>query len=46
MKIEEVDGAETTFTLTGEQPNAPAPDAEFVFQAPSGVPIVDAMPPV
>jgi outer membrane lipoprotein carrier protein len=46
MKIEEVDGAETIFTLTGEQPNAPAPDAEFVFQAPSGVPIVDAMPPV
>jgi len=46
IKVEEVDGAETVFTLTGEQPNPPAPDSEFVFQAPKGVPVVDGMPPV
>ncbi len=46
INIKEVDGAETTFTLTGEKSNAPAPDAEFVFQAPKGVPVVEGMPPV
>jgi outer membrane lipoprotein carrier protein len=46
MKIEEIDGAETVFTLNGEQANPPAPDSEFVFQAPKGVPVVEGMPPV
>jgi outer membrane lipoprotein carrier protein len=46
INIKEADGAETTFTLTGEKSNAPAPDSEFVFQAPKGVPVVEGMPPV
>lgn len=46
MKIEEIDGAETIFDLSGEQPNPPAPDSEFVFQAPKGVPVVEGTPPV
>ncbi len=46
IRVREVDGAETTFTLTGEKPNSPAPDSEFVFQAPKGVPVVEGMPPV
>lgn len=46
MKIEDVDGAETIFKLSGEQPNPPAPDSEFVFQAPKGVPVVEGAPPV
>jgi outer membrane lipoprotein carrier protein len=46
IEIEEVDGAITSFTFTGEVPNAPAPPAAFHFTAPAGVPIIDAMPPV
>lgn len=46
MRIEETDGAVNTFTFTGEQPNAPAPDTDFVFHAPAGVNIVDGPPPV
>ncbi|HVJ09121.1 MAG TPA: outer membrane lipoprotein chaperone LolA [Acidisarcina sp.] len=46
MKIEEVDGALTTFKLSGEQTNPPTSDAEFVFQAPKGVPVVEGLPPV
>lgn len=46
MKIEEVDGAVTSFAFSGEQPNAPAPDASFVFSAPPGVPVVPGLPPV
>ena len=46
IRVLEIDGAETTFTLTGEKPNSPAPDSEFVFQAPKGIPVVEGMPPV
>jgi outer membrane lipoprotein carrier protein len=46
IEIEEIDGALTRFTFTGEQPNAPVPADAFHFTAPQGVPVVDAMPPV
>jgi outer membrane lipoprotein carrier protein len=46
IEIEEPDGALTRFTFTGEQPNAPVPGETFLFKAPAGVPVVDALPPV
>jgi outer membrane lipoprotein carrier protein len=46
MIIEETDGARTEFTFKDTQANAPAPDTEFVFQPPAGVPVVDGLPPV
>jgi len=46
IEIEEPDGALTRFTFTGEQPNAPVPAEAFRFKAPTGVPVVDALPPV
>ncbi len=46
MRIEETDGAINSFTFSSEQPNAPAPDANFVFNAPAGTHIIDGMPPV
>jgi len=46
IDIQETDGADTRFTFTGEQPNAPIPPATFHFTPPAGVPVVDAMPPV
>jgi outer membrane lipoprotein carrier protein len=46
IEIQETDGAETRFTFTDEQPNAPIPPATFRFTPPDGVPVVDAMPPV
>ncbi len=46
IEIEEVDGAITSFTFTGEIPNAPAPTGAFHFTPPPGIPIIDAPPPV
>jgi len=46
IEIEETDGALTRFTFTGEQPNAIIPAQTFHFTPPTGVPVVDAMPPV
>jgi outer membrane lipoprotein carrier protein len=46
MNIEEIEGARTSFTFTDEQPNAPVTAADFVFQQPAGVPIVEGLPPV
>jgi len=46
IDIQETDGAETRFTFTGEQPNAPIPPAIFRFSPPAGVPVVDALAPV
>jgi outer membrane lipoprotein carrier protein len=46
IEIEETDGAITRFTFTGELPNAPISANEFHFNAPAGVPVVDAAPPV
>lgn len=46
MRIEETDGAINTFTFSGEQPNAPASDADFIFHAPAGTHMIEGMPPV
>jgi outer membrane lipoprotein carrier protein len=46
MSITETDGAKTAFTFTDSQPDAPAPETEFVFHAPPDVPVVDGLPPV
>lgn len=46
MQIDETDGVRNTFQFTDERPNAPAPASDFVFTPPSGVRIVDGMPPV
>ncbi len=46
MSISETDGAETSFRFKASQADAPAPDADFVFKPPPGVPIVDGLPPV
>jgi len=46
IEMEEVDGALTRFTFTGEHPDAPIPAGTFIFSAPKGVPVVDALPPV
>ena len=46
MSILETDGAETAFTFKDSQPDAPAPDGEFVFHPPPGIPVVDGLPPV
>jgi outer membrane lipoprotein carrier protein len=46
LEVQEVDGATTRFTFTGEQPDAAIPAETFHFTPPSGVPVVDAMPPV
>jgi outer membrane lipoprotein carrier protein len=46
MSITETDGAQTSFTFKDSQANAPAPDADFVFHPPPGVPVVDGLPPV
>ncbi|MDR3753715.1 MAG: outer membrane lipoprotein carrier protein LolA [Terracidiphilus sp.] len=46
LEVQEVDGATTRFTFTGEQPDATIPAEMFHFTPPAGVPVVDAMPPV
>jgi outer membrane lipoprotein carrier protein len=46
IEIEEADGALTSFTFTGETPNAPIPSEQFRFTPPPGVPVVDAAPPI
>jgi outer membrane lipoprotein carrier protein len=46
MSITESDGAQTAFTFKNTEANAPAPDAEFVFHPPAGIPVVDGLPPV
>jgi outer membrane lipoprotein carrier protein len=46
MRIEEIDGAQTTFTFTAIHENIPTTDAEFNFSAPRGVGIVDGTNPL
>ena len=46
IEVDEADGAITQFTFTDEQPNAEVPAETFRFTPPTGVPVVDAMPPV
>ena len=44
MSITETDGARTSFTFTGDQPNTPLSDADFVFHPPAGIPLVNGPP--
>ena len=46
IEIEETDGALTHFDFSGEQPNVPVAPDTFLFTAPPGVPVVNALPPV
>ncbi|HEX8813575.1 MAG TPA: outer membrane lipoprotein carrier protein LolA [Terracidiphilus sp.] len=46
IEISEADGAVTRFAFTEEQPNAVIPAGVFRFAPPSGVPVVDSLPPV
>jgi outer membrane lipoprotein carrier protein len=46
LEVQEVDGAITRFTFTGEQPDVAIPAETFHFSPPAGVPVVDAMPPI
>jgi outer membrane lipoprotein carrier protein len=46
MRIEETDGAITTFTFTDMHENVPAKDSEFVFTPPPGITIVSGTPPI
>ena len=46
LRIEETDGARTTFTFTDMHEDVPAPDSAFVFQPPPGVDIVNGTAPL
>jgi outer membrane lipoprotein carrier protein len=46
IEIEEVDGAITRFTFTGEEPNVAVAPGIFRFTPPAGVQVIDAPPPV
>jgi outer membrane lipoprotein carrier protein len=46
MIINETDGAQTSFIFKESQPDVPAPDTDFVFHPPPGIPVVDGLPPV
>ncbi|MBV8436540.1 MAG: outer membrane lipoprotein chaperone LolA [Silvibacterium sp.] len=46
MKVEETDGITNAFVFADEKANAAASDADFVFNAPAGVKVVEGMPPV
>ena len=46
MKVEETDGITNAFVFSDEKVNAPAPDADFVFNTPAGAKVVEGLPPV
>ncbi len=46
MKVEETDGITNAFVFADEKADAAAPDAEFVFNVPAGVKVVEGLPPV
>ncbi|MEO6924429.1 MAG: outer membrane lipoprotein carrier protein LolA [Bryocella sp.] len=46
MRIEETDGAVTTFTFTNLRDNIPTSDADFHFAAPPGVTVVNGTSPI
>ncbi|HEX5234277.1 MAG TPA: outer membrane lipoprotein chaperone LolA [Silvibacterium sp.] len=46
MQIEETDGIRNSFEFSDEKPNAAAPDSAFAFAPPTGVRVIDGMPPV
>jgi outer membrane lipoprotein carrier protein len=45
IEVEEMDGALTQFTFSGEQPNVAVPAGAFHFAPPPGVPVVNTLPP-
>jgi outer membrane lipoprotein carrier protein len=46
MRLEEVDGAVTEFAFSGMQENMPVKDSDFVFTPPTGVAVVNGLPPI
>jgi outer membrane lipoprotein carrier protein len=46
MRLEEVDGALTEFAFSGMQENVPVKDDDFVFTPPTGVAVVNGLPPI
>lgn len=46
MKLEEIDGAITEFEFDQVQENVPTRDADFVFSPPTGITVVNGLPPV
>jgi outer membrane lipoprotein carrier protein len=46
MRIEETDGAVTTFTFTDMHENVPTPDSDFMFVPPPGVAIINGAAPI
>ena len=46
MRVEELDGATTAFTFTDISENIPTNDAEFKFNLPKGVTVVNGTPPI
>jgi outer membrane lipoprotein carrier protein len=46
IRVEETDGAVTTFTFAGEEPDVPTTGADFIFHAPPGTNVVTGLPPI
>ena len=46
MKIEETTGATTAFTFSDQKEDLPLPPSDFTFTPPTGLPIVNAHPPI
>ncbi len=46
MRLEEIDGAATAFTFTDQHENIPTRDADFTFNAPPGVTVVNGAAPI
>lgn len=46
MRIEQIDGATTSFTFTGIHENIPTTDSDFTFTPPPGVTIVNGTAPI
>ena len=46
LKLEEVDGSITEFHFSNPQENPPVTPADFVFTPPTGIPVVDGLPPI
>jgi outer membrane lipoprotein carrier protein len=46
MRLEELDGAVTEFTFTGIEENVPVKSEDFIFHPPTGVVVVNGLPPI
>lgn len=46
MRLEEVDGAVTEFTFTSIEENVPVKNEDFIFHPPTGVVVVNGLPPI